>query len=205
MSSFDKLQQLLTELPGIGPRQARRFATFLVRKNKGYVDQLTRALADTRDHMRICEDSCMLFFSTDPKQTRSPIARDPNRDPSQLLVVEKDIDVEQIERSGSYHGQYFVVGGTVSFVEAEPEEQIRLAKLAESIEKRAADGLSEVILGLSATPEGEHTAGILKTKLAEIIEKHKLTVSTLGRGLSTGTELEYSDENTIKDALKNRQ
>ncbi|MEX0930480.1 MAG: recombination protein RecR, partial [Candidatus Paceibacterota bacterium] len=66
MSSFDKLQQLLTELPGIGPRQARRFATFLVRKNKGYIDQFIRALADTREHTRICEDSCMLFFSTDP-------------------------------------------------------------------------------------------------------------------------------------------
>ncbi|MEX0924872.1 MAG: toprim domain-containing protein [Candidatus Paceibacterota bacterium] len=205
MSSFDKLQQLLTELPGIGPRQAQRFATFLTRKNSAYINQLIHALNDTRSHMKLCTDSYMLFYATDPKQTLSPIARDTNREKSQLLIVEKDVDVTQIERSNSYHGHYFVIGGTVPFVESDPKQQIRLNELKAVIERKVPEGLNEIILGLSATPESEHTAAILKAELQPIAEKNTLTISTLGRGLSTGTELEYSDENTIKYALKNRQ
>ncbi len=204
-TAFNKLQELLTELPGIGPRQARRFASFLIRRDQAYIDQLLSVLTDARSHMKLCRESYAYFYSPDPRETVSPLARDPNRDSRTVLVVEKDIDLENIERTASYHGSYFVLGGTVPLTEHEPARFVRARELRAVIKRRQANSLEEVILGLSANPEGEHTAETLRRFLGPLQEQYGFRISTLGRGLATGTELEYSDEDTIKNALENRR
>ena len=125
------------------------------------------------------------------------------------MIVSRDIDLETVEKSGSYNGIYFVLGGTIPILDQNPENKIRLKQLVNFIGNRTAEDegkekISEIILGLNANPAGEHTAEFLKNILSSLASKHSVKISTLGRGLSTGTELEYSDSETIKNALKNR-
>ncbi|KKR46478.1 MAG: Recombination protein RecR, partial [Parcubacteria group bacterium GW2011_GWC1_40_13] len=138
--------------------------------------------------------------------TLCEICGDKNRDKSKLMIVSRDIDLETVEKSGSYNGTYFVLGGSIPILDKNPENQIRLKRLVAFLDKKnyEKENLSEIILGLNANPAGEHTAEFLKNTLSPFASKHNIKISTLGRGLSTGTELEYSDSETIKNALKNR-
>jgi len=124
-----------------------------------------------------------------------PICADEHRDKQTLFVVEKDADIDNVERSG-YKGLYFVLGGIIPLASEEPEKYIRLREL---ISRTEHEKPSEVILGLSATTEGDHTREILQEKLRGMGK-----ISSLGRGLSTGSELEYADPETIAQALGNR-
>ena len=127
-----------------------------------------------------------------------------SRDKTLFMIVAHDVDVESIERSSSFHGYYFVVGGTIPILDEKPEERVRLTDLKKQVASRMRSGLSEIILALDLNPEGEHTMEYLRTFLSPLIEGSGIKITLLGRGLSTGTELQYSDPETIKNALKNR-
>ncbi len=130
----------------------------------------------------------------------------PEREHATLMIVEKDVDLEAIEKSGVYKGLYFVLGGLVPILEKTPDERIRSKKLLERVEADAQErSLTEIILALSLTSEGENTMEYLAKLLEPLAKKYALKLSTLGRGLSTGTELEYSDADTIKNALSSRR
>ena len=120
------------------------------------------------------------------------------------MVVEKDSDFESMRRSGSYAGKYFILGGTIPVLERDPASKIRIRELLARIEQGAPEGLSEVILALSVNPEGDFTREYVSKTLEPISGQLGITITTLGRGLSTGTELEYSDSDTLRYALKNR-
>ena len=120
------------------------------------------------------------------------------------MLVEKDVDLDNIERTKDYHGYYFVIGGKVPILDKNPGISIREKELKSVLEIRVNEGLKEIILAFSVNPEGENTTQYVQKSIKPIIEKHNLKISTLGRGLSTGSELEYSDSETIKNALKNR-
>ncbi|MEX1120444.1 MAG: toprim domain-containing protein [Candidatus Paceibacterota bacterium] len=120
------------------------------------------------------------------------------------MVVEKDVDLDNIEKTKGYNGYYFVVGGTVPILDKAPENSIRVKELEHAVIKRAENGLKEIILAFSINSEGENTMQYVQKTLDLVIEKYELNVSMLGRGLSTGSELEYSDSETIKNALENR-
>jgi len=117
------------------------------------------------------------------------------------MIVEKDTDVDQVERSGAYKGQYFVLGGTLSLTGK--KSYIREKELAVYL-KTYGQKFTEIILALSATPDGEYTTEHLSTKLKESTNINNASVTVLGRGLSTGSELEYADASTLTQALKNR-
>tara|TARA_B100000745_G_scaffold187366_1_gene122822 strand:- start:18737 stop:19093 length:357 start_codon:yes stop_codon:yes gene_type:complete len=117
------------------------------------------------------------------------------------MIVEKDTDVEQMEKSGAYSGQYFVLGDTLSLTGK--KSFIREKELASYLKKHG-DELEEIILALSATPDGEYTTEHLALKLEEGTSIKNAKVTVLGRGLSTGSELEYADTRTLEHALKNR-
>jgi len=121
------------------------------------------------------------------------------------MLVSHDVDFENIEKTHFYNGYYFILGGTVPILEKIPEKRIRQKDLLAVLEKKAKDGLSEIIIALNYNPEGENTLNYLSEILKPFADKNNVKISTLGRGLSTGTELEYSDSDTIKNALKNRQ
>jgi len=127
-------------------------------------------------------------------------------DKSILMVVEKDTDYQNIRHSGFYKGLYFILGGLVAPIEKSSNQFVRIKELLKTVEEKAkAKNLNEVILSLSLTPQGEFTEVYLRRELAPLEVKYGFKISSLGRGLSTGLELEYSDPETLKNALKNRQ
>ncbi len=205
MQSFNRLAELFERFPGIGPRQARRFVYFLLRQQSSYLEDVADAIRDAKRHVKLCRLSYMYFYAEDPSETLSPITRDESRDKSRLLVVEKDSDVENIERIGGYHAHYFVLGGTIPVMDNRPpEDRIRMRELEDVIKIRSKEGLNEVILATSATPEGDTTLSAVRNLLNPLSLIHDFKISTLGRGLSTGTELEYIDHETLASALENR-
>jgi recombination protein RecR len=213
MDSLNKLTEYFREFPGIGPRQARRFAYFLLTKSPSFADELARLVVEIKKSMRVCE-SCFRFYpgkngGKSVDVNLCSICSDPERNHSELIVVARDVDLEAVEKSGTYEGVYFVLGGTVPILEKNPESRIRSRELLKKIEAEGQNAknsrkISEIILSLSATPEGEHTEEIMRSLLKPLADKNSLKISVLGRGLSTGAELEYSDADTIKNALKNR-
>ncbi len=215
MDSFNKLMEYFGEFPGIGPRQARRFAYFILTKNPAYTEELARLIIEAKKNVHICS-MCFRFYTVGSasraKEAQAAhicsICADPHRDRSELMIVARDVDLESIEKSKTYQGLYFVLGGTVPILEKNPEARIRSRDLLKRIENDAAAGaLTEIILSLNANPEGEHTVDVIRSMIKSFVESNpgnNFKTTILGRGLSTGSELEYSDAETIKNALKNR-
>jgi recombination protein RecR len=126
------------------------------------------------------------------------------RDHSKLTVVERDTDIDAIERGGVYDGLYFVLGGTVPLLDSQDIKKLRGGALKHLVEQRAPEGLKEIILAFSINPDGENTGRYIEILLKDSILSNNIKISHLGRGLSTGSELEYADPETIKSAFKNR-
>ncbi|MBP9759750.1 MAG: recombination protein RecR [Candidatus Pacebacteria bacterium] len=201
-NTLDNLTELLRELPGIGPRQARRLAFYMVRRDKAWVDAFARTLLDARREVQTCT-FCMRLFPTTQAGGLCSICANTTRDTHTLMVVEKDVDLENIERTGVYKGRYFVLGGTAGLLDKEPEKKIRVRSLEKMLDD-ATQTIKELIYALSATTEGEDTVAYLQERLAPLTQHHAITATILGRGLSTGTELEYVDAETMKNALRGR-
>ena len=202
-NNIEQLSQLFKEFPGIGERQAKRFVYFLLHKNPEYVNQLQNAIATLKKSIRQCP-SCFLFHQSE-KETLCDTCRNPSTDQSSLLIIEKDADFESIKRSKTYKGMYFILGGLVPIVTKETPTYVRTKELLRVIQDRASSGvLKEIILAFSLSSQGEHTDLYLREILHVVVEKYGLRIVSLGRGLSTGTELEYSDSETIKNAFQNR-
>ncbi len=202
MDSIEKLIELFKQFPGIGPRQAKRFVYYLLNRNPAYLSELSKLILDIRKTVRLC-DSCFRFFPGDEKTC--PICRDQDRDKSTLMIVSHDVDFENIEKTKFYNGYYFILGGTIPILEKNPDKKIRQKDLTNIVERRIKNGLSEIIIALNYNPEGENTLSYLTEIIKPLTDKYTIKISTLGRGISLGTELEYSDPDTIKNALKNRQ
>jgi recombination protein RecR len=200
---FSRLSELFLKFPGIGPRQAKRFVYFLLRQSPAFTKSLVNEIELLKKDYAQCL-SCFRFFRNHNSQKICDICGGAQRDSKILLIVGNDIDFENIEKSGHFKGVYFILGDTLSILEKEPEKKIRIKELLALVEKRAKLGLKEIVLAMSATQEGEYTADYLKEKLSTISKKHNTKISQLGRGLSTGTELEYSDSETLRNALERR-
>lgn len=205
MNSIDKLTEIFRSFPGIGPRQARRFVYHLLSRNGNYSEELVRAIENLKKEIAQCSE-CLRHFAKNGHTTNTcSTCSDDTRDPSLLMIVPRDIDMEAVERSGGYKGYYFVLGGVVPILEKEPEKRIRLAELEKKIQNNPA--LKEVVLAMNANADGEHTAEFLREKLSTDLHRKglgKVDFSILGRGLSTGTELEYADPETLKSAFLHR-
>jgi len=202
MNPIDTLTALFEHFPGIGPRQARRFVQHLLGEQPAMRLQLADAIRYLGAQTSQCK-KCFRWFATDTPTHTCAICRNDERGHI-LFVVEKDADIENVEKSG-FRGLYFVLGGTIPLASEESHKHIRLRELLTRVESDAAESkLQEVILGLSATTEGDHTRLILQEKLLPIAEGLHFKISSLGRGLSTGSELEYADPDTIQSALNSR-
>ena len=198
--AFRRLVELFSQFPGIGPRQARRFVYHLLGQPASELQELAELLKNLKQQVALCP-SCFRYHSG-KQNTLCSICSDKKRDETKLLIVEKDADLEQIERAGTYDGTYFVLGGKIPILDEHPEKRIRVGKLEKALTERGT--VAEIIFALSTTPEGEHTETYLRQKFSDIIQKNSLQVSVLARGLSTGAELENADTETLRSALKNR-
>jgi len=203
MNPIDKLTEHFKEFPGIGERQAKRFVYFLLHKNPGYVKDLGDKILDLKNIIHQCP-SCFLFFQSEQDQL-CDICSNIKTDKTSLLIVEKDADYENIKKSRNYNGMYFILGGLVPIVNKDTPNYVRIKELTRNIENQSKqNGLKEIIIALSLNPQGEHTDMYLREILSPLKDIYNFNIVSLGRGLSTGTELEYSDSETIKNALRNR-
>lgn len=205
MSNLDKLITYFEKFPGIGARQARRFAFHILTMTDVDVSELSGLIQNLKGTVVECQ-SCHRFFAKNGGTlTECSICNDPNRDHSKLIVVERDSDIVALERSGTYDGLYFVIGGTIPLLDSKTEPKLRSGALKSVVEHRAVNKeLVEIILAFAVNPDGENTARYVESLLKELIATHTLKVTQLGRGLSTGSELEYADPETLKNALQNR-
>ena len=204
MNPIEKLTELFEHFPGIGPRQARRFVQYLLAATPAVRGEVSETIKQLGAHTSQCKKCFRWFVKEGEKAGLCNICASTHREAGTLFVVEKDADMENVERSG-FNGLYFVLGGTIPLAAEEPQKYIRVRELLKRIEEdAAASKLKEVILGLSATTEGDHTRLILQEKLLPLSEGLAFTLSSLGRGLSTGSELEYADPDTIASALSSR-
>ncbi|MCM2339195.1 MAG: toprim domain-containing protein [Burkholderiales bacterium] len=204
MNTVEKLTEVFKEFPGIGERQAKRFVYFLMSKNPAYAENLSLLIKELKKDTSQCEECFRYFISESKKEKRCDICLSQNIDSSELMIIEKDSDLESMHKSKIYNGKYFILGGLVPIVEKSTISRVRINELVENI-KRNSNTLKEIILAFSLNPQGNHTDLYIRNQLKPITDPLNIKISSLGRGLSTGTELEYSDNDTLKNALKNRQ
>ena len=206
MDIIEKLAAIFKEFPGIGERQAKRFVYFLMSRTPAYNENLSGLILDLKKEVAQCGECFRFFILNNKKEKLCDICSNVNADSSTLLVVEKDSDLESVKKSRMYHGKYFILGGLVPIVEKTTKSRIRIEELKQKISgSKEPNKLSEIILAFSLSPQGDHTDQYVREQIKDVSEKQTVKISSLGRGLSTGTELEYSDNDTLKNALKNRQ
>ncbi len=205
MDHLNRLHDLFRQFPGIGPRQAKRFVYFLLGTSDAYKKMLAKEILEIESHVTVCSSCYRFFDNKGMDKLACSVCSDASRDAESLMIIAKDVDLDAFEKSKAYKGYYFVLGNTLSLTEKDPESKIRTKELVLAIEERAKKGLKEIILALSLNSEGENTREFIESYISPLVKMHSLKVSILGRGLSTGTELEYSDAETIKNALLGRK
>lgn len=183
----------LNKLPGVGPRSAERIALHLVQADSATVKQLAETILHAREKIKFCE-ICGALTEKSP----CPICEDSRRDPSLVCVVERAVDIFSIEKSGTFHGKFHVLGGKVSPLDGVEPEDLRIAEL----EKRLlSEPIKEIIIALSTDVEGDATSHYLAKRLARI----GLKISRIAYGLPVGSGLEFADELTLSRALEGRR
>lgn len=203
MDPIHRLEYFFTLFPGVGARQARRFVHYLLKQHPDHITEMSQLIARLHENMGECSD-CHRFFQRDGRRMeKCRVCIDTLRDKTLLLIVEKDTDLEAIERTHSYNGYYFVLGGTLGILEKNPEKVLRTYELKKLILNRPE--LKEVIIATAVTPESEHTGDYVRHVLKEISQGRDIIVTALGRGVSTGSEIEYIDADTLRNALLGRK
>ena len=190
---IERLIQALAKLPGLGPRSARRAALVLLKKRDALLRPLAAALTETDTAVHACS-TCGNLDSVDP----CGICADPRRDASAICVVEDVADLWALDRAAIFSGRYHVLGGVLSALDGIGPEDLAIAGLIERANKPE---VSEVILALSATVDGQTTAHYVTDRLADC----NVTISRLAHGVPVGGELDYLDDGTLAAALKARR
>ncbi|MGK2284641.1 recombination mediator RecR [Pedomonas sp. V897] len=189
---IDQLTQMLAKLPGLGPRSARRAVLHLLKKRETVLVPLMAALANVNERLTTCS-VCGNVDTRDP----CGVCRDERRDRTSVCVVEEVADLWALERSGLFRGVYHVLGGRLSALDGVRPEDLGIDRLVARVSE---GGISEVILAMNATLEGQTTAHYVADRLASTGVK----VTQLAHGVPVGGELDYLDDGTLAQALKAR-
>ncbi len=190
---IERLIQLLSKLPGLGPRSARRAVLQLIKKKETLLSPLAAAMAEAAEKACICS-VCGNVDTHDP----CTICRDPRRDPSILCIVEEVGDLWALERAGVHKGRYHVLGGVLSALDGVGPNDLNIGALVERVQKGE---IREVILAMNATVDGQTTAHYITDRL----EGTGVAVSRLAHGVPVGGELDYLDDGTLAAAMKSRR
>ena len=189
---IERLIQLLSKLPGLGPRSARRAALHLIRKREELLAPLSDAMQVARERILTCT-TCGNVDTSDP----CTVCCDTRRDPATLVVVETVADLWALERAGAIRARYHVLGGTLSPLDGVGPKDINIERLV----TRVAEGsVREIILAVNATVDGQTTAHYITDLLSHLDVK----ITRLAHGVPVGGELDYLDEGTISMAIKTR-
>lgn len=183
----------LSRLPGIGPKTASRLTFFLLRTPAEQALSLAEAIRQLKERTVLCS-VCFNITESSP----CPICSGPERDGSQLCVVEEPLDVLAIERTRLYHGLYHVLHGAISPVDGIGPEELKIREL---LNRLKSGGVREVLLATNPNLEGEATAMYIAQQILPL----GIRVTRLARGLPIGGDLEYADEVTLGQALEGRR
>ena len=187
--------ETLSQLPGVGPRSAERFAYYLLKNDPNKSRKLADALTSLHKGIAYCP---VTFALISAGEKLSPLYSNPDRDKTTIAVVADPFDVVAIEKTGLFHGTYHVLGGLVSPIDGITPDDLKIDALLTRIKK---DKVKEIILATNASVEGETTALYIQQQL----EGSGVAISRLARGLSVGVDLEYADQITLGRALEGRQ
>ncbi len=190
---IEKLIKLASKLPSLGTRSARRIVLHLIKKRDSVLLPLIEALQDVAENIKSCE-ICGNFDTTSPCSICSSEKREKNI----ICVVQDVADLWAMERTGFYHGQYHVLGGVLSALDGIAPEDLNIDSLFMRVESGV---VSEIVLALPATIDGQITSHYLVSKL----KNSNVKITTLAQGIPVGAELDYMDEGTIQLALNSRK
>lgn len=190
---IERLISLLSKLPGLGPRSARRAALAMLKDPSKVMVPLTMAMGEAAEKISMC-DVCGNVDAQNPCH----ICSAPGRDPSRICVVQDVADLWAMERAGAFRGTYHILGGTLSALDGIRPEDLNIATL---IERAKGEAVSEIILAMNATVDGQTTAHYITDHLKEA----GVSVSRLAHGVPVGGELDYLDDGTIAAAMKSRR
>jgi len=190
------LVEELSKLPGVGVKTAQRLTFFILRSPNDQARRLAEAILRLKESIIYCS-RCYNITETDP----CSICSNPGRDQDCICVVEEPLDVLALEKTGVYKGLYHVLHGALSPLEGIGRKDIRLDELLKRI---SAGNVREIILATNPSFEGDYTAGVIKDDIKNGITT-PVKVTTLARGLSLGSDLEYADEGTLSRALEGRR
>jgi recombination protein RecR len=193
--TIQKLIELFSKFPTVGQRTATRFVFYLLKKDRNEIEEISKAILDLKEKVKFCK---ICFKPFEGEGEICEICSDKTRDRSLLCIVEKETDLEAIEKTKKYRGLYFVLGGPISAIKKEELNKLRIKELEERVKDKK---LKEIIIATSLTTEGESLALFLERKLKNSGKK----ITRLGRGLPTGGELEYADEETLGAAFEGRK
>lgn len=203
--SVQKLIDIFTKFPGIGPRQAGRFAFFILKNTDRVAEDLISALQETKEQISFC-NQC--FRSKEGKDENLCVfCADSKREHTIIAIVEKETDLYNLEKTSLHRGLYHILGGVISPLDNDSPKKLHLREMYGHIKSILEKyGKCEVILATGSTAEGDMTAMYIERVLEPLKKQNAgLVISRLGRGLSLGSELEYADEITLKNALTNRK
>lgn len=194
--SVQKLIDIFSKFPTIGPKTAARFVFYLIEMGEEKADEIINSILELKKNIKICT---LCFKPFESGEQFCEICSNPSREKTMLCVIEKETDLESIEKIKKYKGLYFILGGTVSTLKKSDVEKLKIKELETRLKNHPE--ITEVILAINPTTEGEATALYLE----RLLKNFQIKITRLGRGLPIGGELEYADEETLSSALENRK
>ena len=183
-------------LPGIGPRQATRLAINIINGGKAKARELLKSIAEL-ENIKTCSQC---FFIYDDEKNLCPVCSNPQRQKNIIAIVEKETDLISLEKTNKFTGRYFIIGELKKDGVLDAMQKLRLNSLKGFIQKELDGKAEEIILAISPTTYGDFNSSLIAGELKSYSKK----ITRLGRGIPTGGEIEFADEDTLGDALKNR-
>lgn len=194
--SIKQFVDIFSRLPGIGPRQAIRLAFYFVRQGKAFQQDFLKAVENLKD-INICRQC---FYIAEGKENLCDYCSDKNRNQGIIAIVEKETDILSIENTKKFNGRYLVLGDVRKSGIMETDQKLRLQSLKKWIEKELGGTTEEIIVAVNPTTEGD----IISSLIAEEMRSFAKKVTRLGRGIPTGGEIEFADEDTLGSAIERR-
>lgn len=197
--SLRKFIALFAELPGVGPRQASRFAFWFIKQGPSVTSEYSYALRQLADKVGVCRQCFFVFDQAKSDDRLCEICRDPKRNRRLLAIVEKETDLITLEKTKSFLGLYHVLGDTINPLDQGWQKTLRVPELLERL-RNADEKVEEIVLALPGTVRGELTA----EELGRVLATAGAKITRLGRGLPRGAEIEFADEETLRAAIQHR-
>lgn len=189
--SFQKLIDSFASLPSVGPKMAERLVLYLFKQDKDKIKDFSETLLNISE-LKFCQ-KCFNIA----EDNLCEICKSSKRDQQTICVVEEPLDIISIERTRTYNGLYYVLGGLIG-IASEKASDLKIPELLKRIQK---EGIKEMIIAFNPTTEGDATSLYIKKKIQPL----GIKITRLAKGLSTGGDIEYADESTLSAALTNRQ